>query len=68
MLNSAVVFVPLVDGFCAHAPESVQTMPLKSVMPSRVFRIRHNGMVWQCPPQPATWRFPNEIGTVLKKK
>ena len=29
----------------SHAPEPVGTMPLKSVMRSRVFRGRHNGMV-----------------------
>jgi hypothetical protein len=44
MLNCVVVFVPLVDGFCAHAPEPVGTMHQKSVMRSRFCSRRHNGM------------------------
>jgi hypothetical protein len=33
-----------VDGFSSSDHEPVGTMPLKFVMPSRVFRVRHNGM------------------------
>jgi len=43
-LNSALVFVPLVVGCCAHAPAPVGITTLTSVMPSKVFRSRYSGM------------------------
>jgi hypothetical protein len=44
MLNSVVVSVPLVDRFYGNAPEQVGTMPLRFVMPSRVFSRRRSGI------------------------
>jgi hypothetical protein len=44
MLNFALVFVPLVDGFSSSGHEPVGNTTQKFWMPLRVFRVRHNGM------------------------
>ena len=49
MLNFALVFVPLVVGFSSSGHEPVGTTTQKFVMPSRVFRVRRNGMVGHNP-------------------
>lgn len=46
LLNSAMVFVPLVTGCIAKGHKPAGTTPLRCGMSSRVFSGNHSRMVW----------------------